>query len=289
MIHVMRELKRAARRVIRRRHRALILPRASIVFMSPQKCGRTWVRAMVSRCYHLTYGTSAQELIAYDNFHNADARIPIIFFTHIGDEPPAILRRLNPTALARQTVIALVRDPRDAAVSRYHHERNRTQHGKVTAASLPENDSLFDFVAKDRHGLSYYKGLARFLKDFAEAHVDFHLFAYEEFKSDPAGTLSRLMRVMGADLPAETIARAVEFAAFENLKRREAEGFFTTAKLRPADAGNPNSFKVREGKVGGHRDLFSEAQLQRLDAMVAEADLGAFGRRATGSAAAPLL
>jgi len=287
MKSVVRELTRTARRIIRRRRRAAILPRASIVFMSPEKCGRTWVRAMMSHCYHKTYGTSANQLIAYDNLHKVDARIPITFFTHIGDEPRALRKRLTPTLLAEQTVLALVRDPRDAAISRYHHEQHRAQHGKAPAANLMAGTSPFEFLTEDSRGLRYYIELAGFLQDFAARHDHFHLFTYEEFKSDPAAALSRLMRVAGADLPAETIADAVAFAAFDKLQQREREGFFSTAKLRPADASNPNSFKVREGKVGGYRELFSETQLNRLEGMLSEPDLGAFAGTASDPAMVP--
>jgi hypothetical protein len=279
MQSLVREMKRTVRAVIRRRHRAAILPRASVVFMSPQKCGRTWVRAMISHCYHLTYGTSAQELIAYDNFHKVDARIPIMFFTHIGDEPPAILRRLNPTALAGQTVIALIRDPRDAAVSRYFQEEYRVRHDTADSAdgAEPSESALYDFLILHAFGLQYYISLIKILQSFGESHSNFHIFTYEQVKNDPGAALALLMLAMGTDLPVATVDAAVAFASFDNLKRREAEGYFTSSKLRPGNPNEPNSFKVRKGKVGGYREHFSAAELASIDALVAGADLRAFG------------
>ena len=279
MQSLVRELKRVVRGIIRRRHRTKILPRASVVFMSPQKCGRTWVRAMISHCYHLTYGTSAQELIAYDNFHKVDGRIPIVFFTHIGDEPPAILRRLNPTALTGQTVIALIRDPRDAAVSRYYQEQYRVRHETTNSAdgAEPNEIALYDFLLLHPFGLQYYISLIKLLQNIGEAHSSFHIFTYEQVKNDPGAALALLMLAMGTELPVATIDAAVAFASFDNLKRREAEGYFTSSKLRPGNPDDPNSFKVRKGKVGGYREHFSAAELVIIDALVAAADLGAFG------------
>ena len=279
MRSLVREMKRTVRGIIRRRHRTEILPRASVVFMSPQKCGRTWVRAMISHCYHLTYGTSAQELIAYDNFHKVDARIPIVFFTHIGDEPPAILRRLDPTSLAGQTVIALIRDPRDAAVSRCYQEQYRVRNGTIDGVDDDQSSekSLYDFLLLHPFGLQYYIDMIKFLQTFADAHSNFHMFTYEQIVKDPGATLSLMMLATGTEIPVATIDAAVAFASFDNLKRREAEGYFSSSKLRPGNPDDTNSFKVRKGKVGGYREHFTTAELARIDALVAAADLRAFG------------
>jgi hypothetical protein len=278
MQSIVREMKRTVRAVIRRRHRAAILPRASVVFMSPEKCGRTWVRAMISHCYHLTYGTSAQELIATDNFYKIDARISVFFFTHVGNEQREIARRLNPASLAGQTVIALIRDPRDAAVSRYFQERHRVRHGRIDVAGAESGDmSLYDFVLQHPFGLHYYINLIKFLQSFIDSHAKFYMLTYEQFKNHPGATLSLLMQAVGSDLPVATIDAAVAFAAFDNLKRREAEGYYTSSKLRPVNPDDPNSFKVRKGKVGGYREHFSAAELAQIDALVAAADLVAFG------------
>jgi hypothetical protein len=48
-------------------------------------------------------------------------------------------------------------------------------------------------------------------------------------------------------------------------------------KLRAADSADSRSYKVREGKTAGYRANFTDDQLHRIDAMVAAADLRAFG------------
>ena len=48
-------------------------------------------------------------------------------------------------------------------------------------------------------------------------------------------------------------------------------------RLRPGDRANPDSFKVRRGKVGGWRDYFDERQTLALDAMLAARPLPLFG------------
>jgi hypothetical protein len=57
----------------------------------------------------------------------------------------------------------------------------------------------------------------------------------------------------------------VEFAAFENLKRLEASNFFKNSRLSPTNPDDPDSFKVRRGKVGGYLDYFDERQIAEME------------------------
>jgi len=100
---------------------------------------------------------------------------------------------------------------------------------------------------------------------------------YEDLHAQPAVELARLLSfIEGAADPAE-IEAAVAFASFEQIRRREAEGYFMSDKLRPGDPADPRSFKVREGRVGGYRDRFTEPELAQIDAMLATVDLATFG------------
>src|SRR5207249_4526496 len=94
----------------------------------------------------------------------------------------------------------------------------------------------------------------------------------------PEVQLARIMEfIEGRPADKTEIESAVAFAAFDDLQRKESANFFSTDRLRPGDAANPNSFKVRRGKVGGYRDYFSPDQLARIEARIAEARLGGFG------------
>jgi hypothetical protein len=50
---------------------------------------------------------------------------------------------------------------------------------------------------------------------------------------------------------------ALDFSQFENMKKMEAAGAFDSKILRPGDVRDPESFKVRRGKVGGYREYLS--------------------------------
>jgi hypothetical protein len=61
------------------------------------------------------------------------------------------------------------------------------------------------------------------------------------------------------------------------MREREREGRFAGTDLTPSDRNDADSFKVRRGVVGGHRDYFDDAQARALDALVAERLDPAFG------------
>jgi glycosyltransferase involved in cell wall biosynthesis len=62
--------------------------------------------------------------------------------------------------------------------------------------------------------------------------------------------------------------KAVAFASFDSLSRKEADGFFKSDKLKPSDASDGDSYKVRLGKLGGYRDYFSDEQNACIDSLV---------------------
>ena len=48
-------------------------------------------------------------------------------------------------------------------------------------------------------------------------------------------------------------------------------------RLRPADAGDTESFKTRKGKVGGYRDYFSAEEIAKVDEVIRQGLSPAFG------------
>jgi len=232
---------------------------------------------MMGHGYHTTFGTPADTIVDDRSCNAIDARIPVFFFTHLTKEPRWLRRRLEPAALRDKTVIGLIRDPRDAAVSRFHHERHRSRGRRQAAAG--SDASLFDYLCNAPFGLPFYIDSLNLLQPFAERHPRFHLFTYEAFRRDAGSELARLMSAAGTPLSGEAIAAAVARTSFETMRRREAQGFYQTSMLRPGDPAEPNSFKVRRGKVGGYRDELDLLEAAALDRLVDERLLSGFGYR----------
>ncbi len=230
------------------------------VVVSYPKSGRTWLRAVLTFYFEARYGLESPPLLEFANLHYLDRRIPKIFFTH-DDDPNA-----RPEALARdksryrkKSVLFLVRDPRDVCVSMYFHRQKREQ---------DLDRPIFDFATGADGGLQTVIG---FLNIWAEALPGIphsHLLSYESMHSQPEQTLAEALRFMGEEPDPASVAQAIERARFDELQAMERAGAFESGRLTPSDVEDPDSFKVRRGKVGGYRDYFDGVQREKLDALV---------------------
>jgi hypothetical protein len=97
----------------------------------------------------------------------------------------------------------------------------------------------------------------------------FTLVRYEALRASPAEHFRGLLAVLGEAAPDAMMFReALEFSRFENMQKLEAAGAFDSNILHPGDVRDPESFKVRRGKVGGYREYLSaEDQQFAADAM----------------------
>ena len=90
------------------------------------------------------------------------------------------------------------------------------------------------------------------------SHRDnFKLVRYEALRAAPAEHFRGLLVALG-DITARSdiFQDALEFSRFENMQKLEAAGAFDSNILHPGDVRDPESFKVRRGKVGGYRSTF---------------------------------
>jgi hypothetical protein len=263
----MRDALRAHAKMLRRQFKHWhAFATADIVFLSPAKSGRTWLRAMLSHVYHLSYGTPVDQLVSRDRFHRLEPRIPRFFVSHATSGPFSLRRRLTPRGLRRKTVVCLVRDPRDTVVSFFHQRGHRKKQASGSAESRTDATLTDDYI---KVALAPVVAKVSRLEALAAAHQDGHLFRYEDLHADPAAELGRLLCILGHhDVPQSHIEAAVAFAAFDQLQQREAAGFFRSDNLRPTDAAEPNSFKVRRGKVGGYRDELTAEQIATMDRVI---------------------
>lgn len=236
--------------------------------LSRAKSGRTWLRAMLSRLYQQHYGLDEAQLLEFDNFHRQNADVPVFFFTH-GHylrerfEDPRWRR-----AFGDRRLVFLVRNPCDVAVSEYFQSTKRASDHKVDLHGVDRNASMFDFVMTAPVGLpaivDYLNAWAPLVADAERALM----VRYEDLRARPQEGLGRVCEFLGAPFSKEEIAAAVEFAAFENLKELERRNFFNNPRLTPRDPDDPDSFKVRRGKVGGYADYFDEPRVAAMEALV---------------------
>ncbi|MBC7132405.1 MAG: sulfotransferase domain-containing protein [Roseovarius sp.] len=263
-----------AERMLRGRERFDTLQKADAVIVSYPKCGRTWLRVMISRLFQQIYNLPEDVVVDFDNFHLMDRRIPKILFTH-DDFIREYTGNLQTKAdYYDKKVILLVRDPRDVAVSLFFHRRYRSDPWKNDMNGFPPQEhmeTVFDFVQHEG-GLPRIIDFMNLWARDRENVRDLMLLAYENMRADPSTALTEVARFL--DLPAteEQIREAVAYASFENMKKKEADQAFGMSgnRLAPGDKDNPDSYKVRRAKVGGYRDYFDDAQIATIDRLIAE-------------------
>jgi hypothetical protein len=246
------------------------LGRAPIVFVSAAKSGRTWIRVMLSKVWQDRYQAPSDQMIHFDNYHRHDARIPIILWSHSftggRGNPTKMIRRAS-QKFKEKKLIYLFRNPRDVVVSAYYARTHRPQDNR---RRNPIERSLTEFVTDADDGLP---AKVRSLNYSAETLPDIPsrlVLQYEALRADPSAGLRRIGEFLNMNLTEAEIAAATAYADFENMQDLERRHVFSHFEMRPADLSDPNSFKVRRGKIGGYRDELSPDVVAWMDEYVGQ-------------------
>jgi hypothetical protein len=245
---------------------------ADYLIVSYPKCGRTWLRVILSHYYVERYGLQSGILLDFSNLHYLNREIPKIFFTH--DIPHTVLSPqaigTDKSAYYKRKLVFLVRDPRDVIVSMYFQRTRRDANYQ---------GSLLEFVHGDVGGL---RTLIRYYNIWAEnlPRIDAALLLkYEDMRSDTVATLSRLLDFMGHAADRDIARRAVEACSFDRMKEMERNKEYNRSWLKPGDVNDEESFKVRRGKIGGYADYLQGDELEKINQLIKQELAPVFGYR----------
>jgi hypothetical protein len=254
--------------------------RGDALVLSRPKSGRTWVRAVLSVLYQRRHGLPEDELLEFDNLYRRNRHVPKIAFVHGHALAQWFERPQTLSQLAHKPVLFLIRHPCDTAVSQFFQSTRREKHKQQqTLHGVALNQPLFDFVWGDKLG---GPGAAAYLNEWRRRLAPLPgllTVRYEDLRADPDREFLRLANHLdrGAAFTADEVAVAVRQCSFDEMKRKEREQAYKNSRLKARDADDPESFKVRRGKVGGFRDYFSSEQATQLETYVLETlhpDLG---------------
>lgn len=236
-------------------------PEADTYVVSYPKVGRTWLRALVGKALVDHYRLPPERVL--DTEHLVAALgLPALGFDHDGSGMMGnrTSRDLSPDKSAFRTkrVLLVGRDVRDTLVSAYFHATRR-----IGEFSGP----IAAFVRDERFGVEKVLTFYRQWHEARDVPREFTFLRYEALHADPAPTLRRVLEFLGArEVPEATLDEAIRFARFDNLRQAEADGRYRSPALRAATGSDPESFKVRKGKVGGYRDYLSADEAAWIDA-----------------------
>ena len=129
---------------------------ADYVIVSPPKCGRTWVRTMLSRFFQHRYRLPGNELLGFDNYHRMNSAIPRIRFTHDRYVNHYTGNRGSKRDYYDKKVILLVRDPRDVVASNYFQWVNSVNPYKKKLLNIPDKPDevpIFEYAMTRQFGI----------------------------------------------------------------------------------------------------------------------------------------
>jgi hypothetical protein len=250
--------------------RARELSGGDAIILSIPKSGRTWLRAFLCAYFCRRFGLE----FTLRPGRYALPGLPRIVFSHDlfehrtkGDRWDRVRGKyLVPRReLKRAKIILLARDPRDCFVSLYLQLTRRDPNAPVKLKQKTESEMLRD----QRFGMrAIINAMNDWLNELSQRE-NFTLVRYEALRASPAEHFRDLLAVLGESQPDGTIFQdALEFSRFENMQKLEAAGAFDSKILHPGDVRDPESFKVRRGKIGGYREYLSaEDQQFAADAM----------------------
>ena len=250
--------------------RASELSGGKAIILSVPKSGRTWLRAFL--CVYFCKRFGLEFTLRPERYH--EPGIPRLVFSHDLFEhrtKGALWDRLRGKYLVprrelrRAKIILLVRDPRDCFVSLYLQLTRRDPN----AAAEFKHNTVSDLLRDRRFGVrAIIMTMNDWLNEFS-GRDNFTLTRYESLRASPAEHFRDLLALLGESAPEMPIFHeALDFSRFENMQKLEAAGAFDSKILHPGDVRDPESFKVRRGKVGGYREYLSvEDQAYAADAM----------------------
>tara|TARA_Y100000310_G_scaffold345402_1_gene464520 strand:- start:28397 stop:29212 length:816 start_codon:yes stop_codon:yes gene_type:complete len=237
------------------------------VVVSFQKCGKTWLRMMLSKIISEKYNIKNIKLDLQEMTLFTAA--PNILISHAGSTKEN--NKIDFTKIFKnKKIIFLVRDPRDIVVSLFHGSRTRDM--------VYSGDDISVFIRDDGHG---FKKIVDFMntwsKEFSKRPHDFIMVKYGDMRKNTAPELRRILEFMNIGVDDDLINRTVEYGSFNNMRKMEMKGEVDDYRMRPGNVNDPNSFRTRKGKVGGYREELSEVDIQYVDNYVREKLAPSFG------------
>ena len=208
-------------------------------FISYPKSGRSWVR-------YILHNLDAEKGIAFhhDGFEFNDGTRP----AHDYDI------EVRKARYGGNKIVYLHRDPRDVLVSLYFQITGRFK------TKFRYRGSIADFIRDPYFGA---EPLRRFSLVWRTVAAELPVFttSYEEMSADTFGQTMRLLDSLEIARTPEQVLRAIEAASLDNMREVERSDSFSEPWLRLLN-GHP---KVREGKVGGHREALTQPDIDYLN------------------------
>ncbi len=232
--------------------------------ISYPKSGRTWLRVLLGKA--LCDWRALDESVLLNTEHVcAAAGLARTQFTHDGSEMRLGLRytelEADKSAYRDKKVVLLVRDVKDTLTSAYFQATRR-----LGVFQGPISEFIRSDVYGSRKLLTFYQQWFQ----ARETPKELLVIRYEQIHEDALSILRFVIEFIGfVAVPQEILESAVAFSGFRNLRQMEAQNHFRSSVLAPGDPADPQSFKLRQGKLGSYREHFSDSDISYVDSEIA--------------------
>jgi hypothetical protein len=258
-LRVLAEAKRVLTGRQMARRGATIFP-DDVYLVSYPRSGNTWTRFLLGNLLHPDSPAT---------FTNIESRVAEIYFN-----PDHVLRKLPRPRLLKSheafhpnypRVICIVRDPRDVAVSFYHHN--------VKARNIPDTYPLDEFTPRfmaaefDPWWGSWADNVMSWIK-MREGRDTFLLLRYEDMKEDSERELLKIARFLqhagfeNVDASPRQLAEAVKLSSPERMRELEKQDAGKYAQLKQTRQDKPF---VRSAKAGGWKFELPEKSVALIE------------------------
>lgn len=231
-----------------------------VFLTSYPRSGNTWTRFLLANLLDQKNPVT---------FSNIESRIPEIYFN-----PDRFMRALPRPRLLKShasfephypNVIYIVRDPRDVAVSYYHHN--------VKAGNIPDDYPMASFVPRfiagefDRIFGSWRDNVLSWTT-LRQGSPRFLLLRYEDMKRDPVSALSRVAAFLELcsfpkiDARPEALQRAIDLSSPERMRALEKQEAGQWVLTKGTRSDKPF---VRSATTGGWKSQLPPESLAAIE------------------------
>lgn len=281
------EFRKSLKPYKRRLLSLLGMQRDEVVVISYPKSGRTWLQLMLGEYITRHLGLDVQNVIAIKEYTKRLQGVPRIKFAH-DERPqwkPASEQVLDKSVYRDQHIILLARDPRDILVSLFFEKTRRVP---ARRSDRPEfKGTINDFVYHDVGGIDSIITFFNSWYENRDVPRSFRIVRYEDLRNRTRETLTEVLGWLGIEEVNEQVLEEVlKLGDINKMRKSEAESArgshtlrrtdpnvgnaFQTRAFQPADPDDPESFKVRKGKVGGYTDYLGEQEIEYLNRKIRE-------------------
>jgi len=266
--------RKALMRSLGRQHEELTV-------ISFPKSGRTWLQVMLGEYITRYYGLEVGNVMALKQYTKHIEGIPRIRFAH--DFRPQWKTpdklQTDKSMYRHQKILLLVRDPRDVLVSSYFEKTRRKPAKRKGKPGF--SGSIRDFVYQDIGGIDTIIAFYNNWLQNRDVPVQFKIVRYEDLRGDTREAFMDILKYIGLpEVDEKILDEVLDLGRIEKMRKMEAqsargehgtrrsdpnvESAFMTRAFQPADPNDPETFKVRKGKVGGYVDYLDEEEIAYL-------------------------